>query len=126
MGKILFENGCLQICDRNQKIELPSEEIETVFECRMEDSIHHGDELFFILILPQEFIGIGPFVTGSAAIGILKTYQTTIKFQDALIRRIPYRYRKPSLMGLRLFPIIDICRGPLEDLQKFKLTAVER
>lgn len=122
MGKVLLKNGRLKIYDKTQTFDLAVNEIETVLECRMEDSIHHGEEPFFILILDQTFVGVGPFVAGSAAIDDIQSLHPGVKIKQAVVRKIPLKYRKPFLPGLRLFPTMDICGGPLEDLQKFELT----
>ena len=104
---------------------MAADEIETVFECRMEDSIHHGEEPFFILISNQTFVGVGPFVVGSAAIDDIQSLHPGVKVKQALVGKVPFKHRKFFLPGLRLFPKIDICGGPREDLQEFELTTAK-
>jgi len=125
MGKLELENGRLKLNSKTRTFDLAVDEIETVFDCKMEDFIHHGDEPFFILALNQTFVGVGPFVAGSAAISDIQSLHPPVIVKQAVVRKIPFKYRKPSLLGLRLFPIIDICSGPLEDLEKFGLAAAK-
>lgn len=125
-GHIAYQNGHLSIAGARLARSLAASEVERIYICHMEDEIHHGDETFHLLLLDGEFLLVGPFVDGGlGAIEALLEACPQIPVERCLVRKVPYRFREPGLLGLRLFPVPGLRFGPISDLEQFHLVIPE-
>lgn len=133
-GAVAYSEGQLAISGLSPGVSpgraptrlVPVAAIQQIYRCAMEDDVHHGPECFHILILDDEFILIGPFVAGAlGAINALIHARTTIPVTRHRVRTVPYRFRDPGLLGLRLFPVPGLRAGPRSDLDRFHIVPEE-
>ena len=81
---------------------------------------------FHLLLLGSEFLLVGPFVDGGlGAIEALVEACPRIPVERRLVRTVPYRFREPGLLGLRLFPVPGLRFGLISDLNQFHLLIPE-
>lgn len=124
---VTFSNGHLHVDDHSLSRSISSAEVDKICICSMEDEIHHGVELFHILIMATSFILIGPFVDGAdGAIDEMTEGDARIGVERYTVRKIPYRFREPGFLGLRLFPVPGLYAGTIDDLKRFHLTLVDK
>lgn len=125
-GHIDYKNGCLSIASPKLARSLATSEVKRIYACHMEDELHHGDETFHLILLDDEFLVVGPFVDGGlGAIEALIGACPQIPVERRLVRKVPYRFREPGLLGLRLFPVPGLRFGPASDLERFHLVIPE-
>lgn len=125
-SNVNYQDHRLWLSGRSLQRAIPASDIDTILVCAMEDEIHHGDEQFHIVLLADEFALLGPFVGGAlGAIDQLVAEHPDITLQHRRVGRVPYRYREPGLLGLRLFPIAGLYAGPRAELARFALEPVE-
>lgn len=125
-GNISYVDGRLDVAGRGVTRSVSKSEIERIYICRMEDEVHHGDESFHLLQLGDEFLLIGPFVDGgTGAIEALIAACPQIPVERRLVRTVPYRFREPGLLGLRLFPVPGLHFGPASAIERFHLAKPE-
>ena len=120
--RIAYADGHVTVTGKTASRRVSRSHVERVYRCRMEDELRHGDELFHILLLEQEFLLVGPFVKGGlGAVEALLKDRPRIPVEDRLVRTVPYRYRERGMWGLRAFPIPGLRFGSLPDLERFHL-----
>ncbi len=120
--RVDFSQGEFVVVLRDLSRVIYPADIEVIYKCVMADEIHHGEETFHILVLGSEFLLIGPFVEGDlSAIEALISDNPQIPVSSRAVQSIPLRYRKPSLLGLKLFPIAGLGFGPVSDLERFHM-----
>ena len=72
------------------------------------------------------FLLIGPFVAdGLGAIEALTAAHPEIPVTPVRVRTVPYGFREPGFLGLRLFPVPGLRTGSRADLKRFHLVPVE-
>ncbi|QUL38970.1 hypothetical protein [Erythrobacter sp. JK5] len=124
---VAFADGMLELRGRRNRKAIPSEAVNTVWICALEDSLHQGEEEFHIVITDDEFILIGPFVEGAdGAIAAMLEHSPAIPVEHRNIGRMPFRFRTSGLFGLRLFPIAGLKTGKLAELDDLMVSRRER
>ena len=144
-GTVQYRDGQLTVSGPVLDRTVAAAAIGEIYRCTMEDEVHHGDEGFHILILadmapddtapadtapdttPDDaFLLIGPFVAGGlGAIEALTAAHPEIPVTPVRVRTVPYGFREPGLLGLRLFPVPGLRTGSRADLKRFHLVPVE-
>ena len=140
-GTVRYRDGQLTVSGPALDRTVAAAAIGEIYQCTMEDEVHHGDEGFHILILantapddtsPRDttpgdaFLLIGPFVAGGlGAIEALTAAHPEIPVTPVQVRTVPYGFREPGLLGLRLFPVPGLRTGSRADLKRFHLVPVE-
>lgn len=122
---VSYEDGTLRIFQRGTTHEVEPACIVQVYECRMADPVHHGDETFHLLRLRDDFWLLGPMVDGAlgAVDGLLKA-RPGITLTQAAIGRVPWKMRQPGTFGLRLWPIAGLGRFSNAELQRLHIREV--
>lgn len=122
-SNVIYQDHHLRLSGRSLQRAISASEIDTILVCGMEDEVHHGDEQFHIVLLGDEFALLGPFVQGAqGAIDRLIAEHPDIAIQHRWVGRVPYRYREPGVLGLRLFPVPGLQTGQRGDLARFNMT----
>ena len=125
-GTLSYRNGQLTLSGPTLNQTVAAATIGEICRCTMEDEVHHGDECFHILILDDTFLLIGPFVAGAlGAIEALTTANPDIPVTRQRVRTVPFGFREPGFLGLRLFPVPGLRTGSRADLKRFHLVPVE-
>ena len=139
-GAVEYRDGHLTVSGPALDRTVSAAAIGEIYRCTMADEIHHGDEGFHILILadtvpdgiaPNDafpdnaFLLIGPFVAGGlGALKALTAAHPEIPVTPVRVRTVPYGFREPGFMGLRLFPVPGLRVGSRAVLKRFRLRTV--
>jgi hypothetical protein len=124
--RVSFSGGSLAIEGPSGTRRLSLAQVKSIYECRMEDEAHQGDEPFHLLILETEFLLVGPFVPGGlGAVEALMAERPDVPVEHWLVRHVPHRFRERSRLGLRLFPVSGLRFGHLSELAHFRLQPLE-
>ena len=120
-GPIGVSDGHISAELPDGRLEIPLDRARKLLLCSMADPLSHGEEIFYILVLDESFLLVGPFVTGGEAAIETAIETADIPVERRLIGHVPYCYREKGLFGLRAFPIPGLGYGPLADLRRFDL-----
>ncbi|MCV0394039.1 MAG: hypothetical protein K5872_19025 [Rhizobiaceae bacterium] len=106
---------------------VPGTAVTGIIECRMADPINHGEEPFHIVTTADEIVVAGPFVDGAlGAVEALSRQRPGIRRGHRLVRNIPYRFREPGFLRLRLFPIAGLVVAPRAALSAFEFASEDK
>ena len=123
---VTYRDDHLHISGLGQPFKLASTRIRRILVCTLEDQLHHADEEFHIVLFDDECLVIGPFVAGGlGAIMDLRQHHPEISAVRHQAQGVPYRFREPSFLGLRWFPIPGLYVGPQADLRRWKLVPLK-
>ena len=119
---VAYSKNCLVVSCGSEKDEIQVDEIRQIFICHMDDTLHHGEETFHIVLLDDYFWLIGPFV--NAAIGAfdaLRVAHPGLHTKNVRIGSMPWRLRKKGWLGLRPFPVAGFTRQSLSSMPDYRV-----
>lgn len=122
---VQYSDGRLRVLQSGSTHEVEPAHIVHVYECRMADPIHHGEESFHVLCLTSEFWLFGPAVTGAlGAVQAMLKENPGMRLTDATVGRVPWTMRQRGTFGLRLWPVAGFGRFPNAELDKLHMREV--
>lgn len=105
---------------------LKAHDVTGIDICEMANAPFHGDEEFHIIHGPDAFWLVGPFAAGALrAIKDCLAVFPAIPTRTVTVGKMPWALRKPSVFGLRLFPIPGFLKAPTHRLSDLKITALQ-
>lgn len=121
---VRFVDNALEFQSRAGSDRIDAAEIQQVDLCQLADPIMQGDEEFHIIHFTDYFWLIGPFVAGGLkAIDDLLKARPTTRERTVTVNRLPWGFRKPGWLGLRLYSTPGFVKMPMSRLNELRISA---